>query len=948
MRSFVLIGSVMILAGCVSTQPITYIDFPQGVYPEQTPPVLKEKFGIDYKKYKLSNGLTVILHRDTSDPLVHVDVTYHVGSAREEIGKSGFAHFFEHMMFQGSRHVRNQEHFKYITEAGGTLNGSTNQDRTNYYQTVPANELEKVLWLESDRMGYLLDAVSQEKFEIQRDTVKNERAQNYDNRPYGLVGETLSAALYPPSHPYSWSTIGYVQDLDRVDVEDLKDFFLRWYGPNNATLTIGGDINYTRTLAWVEKYFGDIPAAPEVPKAPKRPVKLASDRFVTLEDDIKQPLLVMSWPTLYPDTKQTYALDMLASLLGQGRNSLLYQAFVKTGKALVADANQICGELACQFQISVLVKEEQDLTPIRAEILRIIEGLTEKDITEEELAQIKGMAEANAVFSLESVQGKVSQLAANQTFYNIPDRLDHWWQSIKAISAKDIDQVLTSFIKTKPSVTLSVVPKNNKWLEAQKQNYSIKRALPSAETLAQTAPPKMAKRITSTRFDRTIAPAPFGSVSIKVPQLYEKQLENGMTLVGTQTTENDTIALHFVLPAGSVNEPEKLHGVAKLTAQMLMEGTQTQTSEEIEAKLDRLGSTIDVSAGRYGTTLSISSLMKNFDATLLIAADILLHPRFDEEDFKRVKQQALEAVAFTRLSPTWKASQARREVLYQDLWYGLPTEGVFATIKELNLSDVRDFYQRNYTPQQTTLIAAGNITQADLLKNIAPFSQWTGELALAPAKPSPRTLSGQTIWLVDKPDAPQSVVQFVRHGLPYSFVGEMFKIKLANFNLAGNFSSRLNQNLREDKGYTYGASGNIFGDKETGEIVFQAQVRADSTLAAINEIRYELAHAAVSGFSEKELEFMRLAIGQREALSYETPNDKANLIALIERFDLPDDYKDKQNQLIEKIKKSELDALAKKWFNPQDYQIIVVGDAKILTPQLQSLGLPIKPLVIDI
>ncbi len=945
MRSFVLIGSVMILVGCVSTQPVTYIDFPQGVYPEQTSPKLKEKFNIDYKKYKLSNGLTVILHKDTSDPLVHVDLTYHVGSAREEIGKSGFAHFFEHMMFQGSRHVRNQEHFKYITEAGGTLNGTTNQDRTNYYQTVPANELEKVLWLESDRMGYLLDAVSQQKFEIQRDTVKNERAQNYDNRPYGLVSETLSAALYPASHPYSWPTIGYVQDLDKVGVDDLKDFFLRWYGPNNATLTIGGDINYTRTLAWVEKYFGDIPAAPEVQHAPKRPVKLASDRFVTLEDNIKQPLLVMSWPTLYPGTKQTYALDILASLLGNGRNSLLYQAFVKSGKALVADANQICGELACHFQISVLGKENQDLTPIRAEIMAIIEGLTEKAITAQDLAQIKGMAEANAVFSLESVQGKVSQLAANQTFYKTPDRLDHWWQSINAITAKDVDKALMSFIKTKPSVSLSVVPKNNKWLEAQKQNYTIKRALPKTDIPTS---PKMAKRITSTRFDRTIAPAPFGSVSIKVPQLYETQLENGMTLVGTQATENDTIVLHFVLPAGSVNEPEKLHGIAELTAQMLMEGTQTHTSEEIEAKLDRLGSTINVSAGRYGTTLSISSLTKNFDATLLIAADILLHPRFDEEDFKRIKQQALEKVAFTRLSPTWKASQARREVLYQDLWYGLPTEGVFATIKELNLSDVRDFYQRNYTPQQTTLIAVGNITQADLLKEIAPFSQWKGELALAPAKPSFRNLSEQTIWLVDKPDAPQSVVQFVRHGLPYSSIGEMFKIRLANFNLAGNFNSRLNQNLREDKGYTYGASGSIFGDKNTGEIVFQAQVRADSTLAAINEIRYELDLAAASGFSEKELEFMRLAVGQSEALSYETPNAKANLIALIKRFDLPDDYKDKQNQLIETIKKSELDALAKKWFKPQDYQIIVVGDAKTLTPQLQTLGLPVKALVIDI
>jgi len=221
---------------------------------------------IPYEKYLLSNGLTVILHEDHSDPIVHVDITYHVGSAREEIGKSGFAHFFEHMQFQGSDHVADEQHFKTITEAGGTLNGSTNLDRTNYFETVPSNQLEKMLWLESDRMGFFLDAVTQQKFEVQRSTVKNERGQNYDNRPYGLVGEFTSKNLYPYGHPYSWLTIGYVEDLNRVDVQDLKNFFLRWYGPNNATLTIGGDFKSADVIKLVDKYFGSIHKCPEVSK----------------------------------------------------------------------------------------------------------------------------------------------------------------------------------------------------------------------------------------------------------------------------------------------------------------------------------------------------------------------------------------------------------------------------------------------------------------------------------------------------------------------------------------------------------------------------------------------------------------------------------------------------------------------------------------------------------
>src|SRR3954466_11521470 len=236
---------------------------------------------IPYEKYVLPNGLTLIVHEDHSDPVVHVDVTYHVGSAREEVGKSGFAHFFEHMLFQGSDNVADEQHFKIVQEAGGTLNGSTNRDRTNYYETVPSNQLEKMLWLEADRMGFLLNAVTQQKFEVQRSTVKNERGQRYDNVPYGLVGEVSAKNLYPYGHPYSWLTIGYVEDLNRSDVNDLKNFFLRWYGPNNATLTVGGDVNTQEVVKMVDKYFGLIPAGPAVANAKLEPVSVEKERYVS-------------------------------------------------------------------------------------------------------------------------------------------------------------------------------------------------------------------------------------------------------------------------------------------------------------------------------------------------------------------------------------------------------------------------------------------------------------------------------------------------------------------------------------------------------------------------------------------------------------------------------------------------------------------------------------------
>jgi len=274
---------------------------------------------IPYAKYRLANGLSVILHEDHSDPLVHVDVTYHVGSNREEVGRSGFAHFFEHMMFQGSANVADEEHFKLVSNAGGTLNGSTNSDRTNYYETLPVNQLEVALWLEADRMGFLLDSVTQEKFEVQRETVKNERGQNYDNRPYGLVYETLGKSLYPKDHPYFWPTIGWLEDLDRADVNDLKRFFLRWYGPNNAALTIGGNIDPMATLELVNKYFGPIPAGPEVENLPKQPAVLDADRYVTLEDNIHLPAIAISIPTVYGRHDDEAALDTAAKIMARVR-----------------------------------------------------------------------------------------------------------------------------------------------------------------------------------------------------------------------------------------------------------------------------------------------------------------------------------------------------------------------------------------------------------------------------------------------------------------------------------------------------------------------------------------------------------------------------------------------------------------------------------------------------
>ncbi|MDE1232082.1 M16 family metallopeptidase [Vibrio aestuarianus] len=940
--------SLIAVYGCTSTiAPVSFFSsIPAGVTLVEQVDAQPGKVMIPYSKYRLDNGLTVVLSPDHSDPLVHVDVTYHVGSAREEVGKSGFAHFFEHMMFQGSEHVGDQEHFRIITEAGGTLNGSTNRDRTNYYETVPANQLEKMLWLESDRMGFLLDAVSQHKFEIQRDTVKNERAQNYDNRPYGLMWEKIGEAMYPEGHPYSWQTIGYVEDLDRVDVNDLKAFFLRWYGPNNAVLTIGGDIDVEQTLAWVNKYFGSIPKGPDVENAPKQPATLPQDRFITLEDRIQQPMVVVGWPTEYRGSSSQPSLDALAKILGSGTNSVLYQDLVKTQKAVDAGAFQECAELACTFYVYAMAPsgDKAQLAPLYQELMQSLDKFNQQGVEQSRLDQITGMAEANAVFALQSVAGKVTQLASNETFYGQPDRIEEQLAQLHAVSPQSVQAAYQNFLASKAKVTLSVVPKNRIDLAVQKANFTTpNRTLPEHLKISDD---QLDYRQVEDDFDRSIMPQVAQGVKAQMPPLYELYFDNGTELLGTETSETPTVLIAIDLPAGERHVARGKEGLANLTAALLEEGSTKRSVETIQAQLDQLGSTISVNANEYSTSIVISSLKKNVPATLDVVEEVLFHPAFKESDFERLKKQMLEGLVYQHQKPSWLASQATRQVLFGQSIFARSSEGTQQSLSDLTLADVKRFYAKHYTPHGAQIVVVGDITKQEVANELVFFKQWRGEASplLRPQIVTP--LETQKIYLVDKPDSPQSVVRFVRKGLPFDATDELFLSQLANFNLAGNFNSRINQNLREDKGYTYGASGYFASNREVGLIVFNAQVRANATIASIIEMQKEMQKFSQSGLTDQEMKFMRLAVGQQDALTYETPAQKAQLLSSILTYSLDDDYLQQRNELVESVKKSTLNQLAAKWFSPTDYQIIVVGDAKTLKPQLEKLDIPVEELEI--
>lgn len=905
------------------------------------------ELAIPYSKYKLANGLTLIVHEDHSDPVVHVDVTYHVGSAREEVGKSGFAHFFEHMMFQGSDNVADEEHFKIVSESGGTLNGTTNRDRTNYFETVPSNQLETALWLEADRMGFLLDAVTQPKFEVQRETVKNERGQNYDNRPYGLVYEMTSKNLYPYGHPYSWTTIGYIEDLNRVDVNDLKNFFLRWYGPNNATLTVGGAVKADEVVKLVEKYFGSIPAGPAVQDMKPMVAKLDKDRYVSYEDNIRFPMLRATFPAPESGHKDEPALDVLAEILGQGKSSIFYKNFVKEQKALQASVYNSASELAGEFAVSIVAFPNTPLAQMEEMMRQSLAEFEKRGVTDEDLERFKAQAESGLINRMSSVSGKVSQLAYYETFRGNPNYIKDEIKRIQSVTKEDVQRVYNQYIKNKPAVYLSVVPKGKNDLLAKADNYTINKDAYKAGP-DEYSGLKYTKAVDT--FDRSKRPGAGKNPVVAVPNYYTGKFSNGLKLIGTESKELPTVTMQLKLDGGhrlEANNPGKA-GVASLTADMLSEDTQNYTSEQFSNELDKLGSSIRISSGDDATYITVQSLKKNLDKTLNLLEERMFRPKFAQEDFDRLKKQQLEGIANQATQPTAIANNVYSKLLYgEGSIMAIPTSGTVKTVESITLDDVKQFYNNYYSPSVAQLVVVGDITEKELMGKMDFLKSWKKKDVKLPADVKAPAIEKTRIYLVDKPDAAQSEIRIGYLSMPFDATGEYYKTGLMNYALGGAFNSRINLNLREDKGYTYGARSYFGGDKYMGPFTASAGVRADATAESVTEFMKELTNYQKSGITEDELKFMKSSIGQSDARKYETPYQKAGFLGRILAYDLSKDYVKQQTDILNKITKKEIDALAAKNLPVNNMHIVVVGDKKTVLPKLQALNYDIVELDTD-
>ncbi|MCO5233018.1 MAG: insulinase family protein [Chitinophagales bacterium] len=898
---------------------------------------------IPYKKFKYPNGLTVILHEDHSDPIVYVDVTYHVGSARETPGRSGFAHFFEHMMFQGSDNVGDEKHFSIVTEAGGTLNGTTNRDRTNYFETMPSNYLETALWLEADRMGYLLDAVTTKKFEIQRATVKNERQQNYDNRPYGLVFEKIGEALYPFGHPYSWTTIGYLEDIDKFTLPELKNFFLRWYGPNNATLTIAGKFDEQEVLQLVGKYFGNIPQGPAVDNMPKIPVALDSDRYISYEDNIKFPFVSLTFPSAPANTKDEIALDALAYLLGGNNNkkSPFYQRFIKTQKAMQASVSNPSSELAGQFSMSVVAYPQFRLKDIENEIRTIIDEFDISKINEADFNEYIASEYSNLLYSLQSVQRKGTLLAYSETFTGNPAYTQTAIEITKNLKLEDVKQVFEKYIKGKHSVVLSVYFKDDTTNIAAKDNFHR----PSAPDGFQSDLSEY-NNLTYVKgkdnFDRSIQPQPSDNPIVEIPQFWNKIYKNGTKVIGTSYEELPITSISIVFKAGHFIEPVQKAGISDILASLLKEGTKQYTSEQFQSELKKIGSILEVYSDNTDFVVNITSLNENLDRTIELVKQMLLTPRFDSSEFERIRMQQLQAIKFAKTNAGSIADIIEAQISYpENHILSLPESGNEKTVQNITLEDVKNFYFQYVAPDFAELYVVGNIDKKLIDKQFSFIKKMKRKGIHLPEFVSVNAPEQTTIVFVHKDKSPQSQIKVVGKGLKYDGLGDYYKAGIANYPLGGMFNSRININLRERKGWTYGARSYFLGTDFVDKFIVSTGVKAANTDSSVIEIMSELNGFVNNGITEDELSYVKKSIGQRDALKYETAAQKAVFLERLVKNGFDSKLVDKQLSILNQLSQEDINQIVKEYIHPKHLFIIVVGDRSIVYDSLKSLNYPI-------
>jgi len=911
------------------------------------------KLVIPYEKYLLSNGLTLIVSEDHSDPVTHINVTYHVGSARETPGKSGFAHFFEHMLFQGSKHVADEEHFKIIKEYGGEVNGNTTRDRTVYVETFPSNFTETALWMEADRMGFFLEGFTQEKFENQRATVKNEKDQRYDV-PYGFLMEVKDQELYPSDHPYSWSTIGFVDDLDRADSSDLKNFFLRWYAPNNACVIVVGDVNTKEVIDWTQKYFGGIPAGKKVRKKRLPPVRLTENKVKNYPDpNAYVPLTYITYPGVPVAHKDEAALDMLAYLLGNTQSSILYKKFIDKELALQVQASNnpmsiINHELAGEFSFTLVGYPWSDMFKLKDQLMAILNDFENNNFTDEDLKRAKQNILSSLSNGFEVASNKANNISnfwyldlksADGTMYTMEDLA----KTIGSVSREDIMRVYRKYIKGKYSSTINIQPnKPAKGEKAEKyQSYNPNASFQGSAALALEYQ-GLRERVVKDNFDRSIRPEPKEVKPVTIPDVYNLTLSNDIKVMGTEYTETPRVLALLRMEGGRLFEDGKKipWGTAELMTSSLEIGTANKTPEQLENEMEKLGARISFSSSNTGLSVYIGCEKQHLDATLALANEMLTQPRWDEEEFKKIRKRVVQGAQSSLNNRGSGMRNAWRRLMYEESPLGVYVGA--EDYDKISIDDCKKYFESYFKANNANLIFVGDLTQEEVkqkfafLGNLPKSNDWN-----VPMPQMGEEFKTSQIFGVQYTDAEQSDVMLGFRSLPYDYNGDFFKNTVMNFVLGGNFNSRLNLKIREEKGWTYGIRGGFSSSYKDmpGFYTVSAGVKAEATDSAINEVLWLMDDFRKNGITDEEFEFTKNALLASQALDYESLSKKAGFMAQMAYRNLPMNYTQEQLDILKSLTKEDLNALAKKYLTLENMVIVVAGDMVLLEDRLEDLGL---------
>jgi zinc protease len=886
------------------------------------------------KEYQLKNGLRVVLHEDKSTPVVAVNTWYHVGSKNEETGRTGFAHLFEHMMFQGSKNY-NTDYFTPLQEAGGNVNGTTNVDRTWYYETVPSNFLELALMLEADRLGGLLEAMTQEKLDNQRDVVKNERRQRVDNQPYGTAFEKITEIMYPKGHPYNWTTIGSLEDLQAATLDDVKAFFRRYYVPNNTVLVLAGDFDEKQARGWIEKYFGPIAKGGAIDR-PNNPMpKLDKEIRTTVEDAVPLPRRWMVWHSVPQYAADEPALDLLGYILSTGRSSRL-QSNLIYGKEMAQQVGAFNGtnEIGGTFQIQATARPGKSLDDIEKEINIEIERIKKEAPSADEMTRAKNSVESQTIFGLQTVLGKGSQLGSYTGFLGKPAYFQADLDRYAKVTAADIQRVANTYL-TPNRLVMTYMPRQG---EAQRANRGADRP-------TSVKSEKKDEALIAAQSAKLPKPGPNPKFSL--PAIEKTKLANGLEVWMVEQKELPIVAMNLVFKSGQSNEPDDRTGLANMTATLLDDGTKTRSAVDITNQLQAIGvSGINAGSGWDSTNVSMQTLTRNLDKALELYSDVIVNPVFPATEVESLRGRSLIGLRQQRANPNFVGNVVYNKVLYGDHPYGRDNNE--ASIKAITRDDIVKFYESTYRPNNGVLIVVGDFDKAALKGKLeGAFSGWKPGAVTNRELPAPKAFDKTGIYLVDRPNSAQSVVSIGQVGIDRSNP-DYFPVVVMNSILGGGITSRISMNLREDKGYTYGANSGFVYRRAAGPFRAGGDIQTAVTKEAIVEFMKELngIRGAIP-VTEKELDYNKQSLIRRYPAGFETVGAISNQLSNLVVYGLPDTYFNDYISKVNAVTLNDVNRVAKQYLDPSKMAIVIVGDRKTIEPGLKDLGYSITILDSD-